>query len=142
MTKDNLYYLGKLGKPHGLLGFQYINIDKYFRDLDLSNVNISIGQKEYKIDNFKKHLKDRNLIKFENIDSVDESESLRNNEVFISSEYKYLTNKSNLPWPKFFIGYEFSRNVKKMQKNTKNIKEITLSYTFFKVNLKSEDKNV
>ena len=27
------------------------------------------------------------------------------------------------------------------QKNTKNIKEITLSYTFFKVNLKSEDKN-
>ena len=28
------------------------------------------------------------------------------------------------------------------QKNTKNIKEITLSYTFFKVNLKSEDKNV
>ena len=28
------------------------------------------------------------------------------------------------------------------QKNTKNIKEITLSYTFFKVNLKTEDKNV
>ena len=71
-----------------------------------------VGQKEYKIDNFKKHLKDRNLIKFENIDSVDESESLRNNEVFISSEYKYLTNKSNLPWPKFFIGYKFSSNVK------------------------------
>ena len=96
MTKDNLYYLGKLGKPHGLLGFQYINIDKYFRDLDLSNVNILIGQKEYKIDNFKKHLKDRNLIKFENIDSVDESESLRNNEVFISSKYKYLINKKML----------------------------------------------
>jgi len=112
LTKNNLYYLGKLGKPHGLLGFQYINIDKFFRDLDLSNVNILIGQKEYKIDNFKKHLKDRNLIKFENIDSVYESESLRDNEVFISSEYKYLTNKSNLPWPKFFIGYEFSSNVK------------------------------
>ena len=59
MSKENLYYLGKLGKPHGLLGCQYINIDKYFRDLDLSNVNILIGQKEYKIDNFKKISKDK-----------------------------------------------------------------------------------
>ena len=28
------------------------------------------------------------------------------------------------------------------EKNTKNLKEITLSYTFFKVKLKSKDKNV
>ena len=111
MTENNFYYLGKLGKPHGLLGFQYINIEMFFRDLNLSGLIVSIDQKEYRISKFKKHLKDRNLIKFENIDSIDESETLRDSEVFISSKFKNVVNKSNLPWPKFFIGDVLSDNI-------------------------------
>ena len=72
------------------------------------------------------------------IDTIDESESLRDSEVFISSKFKNVVNKSNLPWPKFFIGDVLSDNINLidyfytakliMCKVSKNNEEIVVSY--------------
>ena len=62
MTENSSYLIGKLGKPHGLQGYQYINIDKYFRDINMNDVSVVVDNHSYQIEDFKSHLKDRNLI--------------------------------------------------------------------------------
>ena len=111
LTENNSYLIGKLGKPHGLQGYQYINIDKYFRDINMNDVSVVVDDRSFQIEDFKSHLKDRNLIKFKHINSIDEAENNRNFDVYISDKYRFLKNKELLPWPGFFINYELSDEV-------------------------------
>ena len=106
LTENRSYLIGKLGKPHGLQGYQYINIDKYFRDIKMNDVSVVIDNNSLVIEDFKSHLKHRNLIKFKHINSIDEAENNRNFDVYISVKYRSLKNKELLPWPGFFINYE------------------------------------
>ena len=111
MTENSSYLIGKLGKPHGLQGYQYINIDKYFRDINMNDVSVVVDDRSFQIEDFKSHLKDRNLIKFKHINSIDEAENYRNFDVYIVDKYKTLKNKELLPWPGFFINYDLSNEV-------------------------------
>ena len=111
MTNNTLYQVAKLGKPHSLRGFQYINIDNFFRRFDLSNISMQVGNEELIVENFKTHLKDRNLIKFKDFDTIETIERLRDKVVSISDKYKNdFLNDSKLPWPGFFIGQELKGN--------------------------------
>lgn len=105
LTNKNLFYIGKLGKPHSLKGFQYINIEIFFRNQNLTNVELKVGKSNLIVDEFKSHLKNRNLIKFKTFDSIESIHSLRDSEVYISKDLinKFL-NENNLPWPGFFTG--------------------------------------
>ena len=96
MTENRSYLIGKLGKPHGLQGYQYINIDKYFRDIKMNDVSVVIDNNSLVIEDFKSHLKDRNLIKFKHINSIDEAENYRNFDVYIVDKYRTLKNKELL----------------------------------------------
>ena len=82
-----------------------------------------VGNEELVVENFKTHLKDRNLIKFKDFDTIESIERLRDKVVSISDKYKNdFLNDSKLPWPGFFInknlgtsnfvllGFSFSQN--------------------------------
>ncbi len=105
LTSNNLFYIGKLGKPHSLKGFQYINIEFFFRNQNLNNIELRVGNEYLIVDEFKSHLKNRNLIKFVNFDSIESIENLRNEDVYVSKNLinKFI-NENNLPWPGFFKG--------------------------------------
>ncbi len=111
MTNNTLYQVAKLGKPHSLRGFQYINIDIFFRRFDLSNISMQVGNEELIVENFKTHLKDRNLIKFKDFDTIESIERLRDNFVSISDKYKNdFLNDNKLPWPGFFINKNLGKS--------------------------------
>ena len=106
LTNNNLFYIGKLGKPHSLKGFQYINIEIFFRSQNLNNIELRVGNENLIVDKFKSHLKDRNLIKFVNFDSI---QNLRDADVYLSKKFidKFI-DENNLPWPGFFKGSEIT----------------------------------
>ena len=103
LTNNNLFYIGKLGKPHSLKGFQYINIEIFFRNQNLNNIELRVGNEYLIVDKFKNHLKNRNLIKFVDFDSIESIENLRDSDVYLSRKLinKFI-NINNLPWPGFF----------------------------------------
>ena len=109
LTNNNLFYIGKLGKPHSLKGFQYINIEIFFRSQNLNNIELRVGNENLIVDKFKSHLKDRNLIKFVNFDSIESIQGLRDAEVYLSQKFinKFI-DENNLPWPGFFKGSEIT----------------------------------
>ena len=105
LTNKKLYSVGKLGKPHSLKGYQYINIEYFFREFNLNGTIFYINDQEFKIQDFKKHLKNRNLIKFHSFESIESITNLRNQIVKVSSDtLNIFINKDKLPWPGFFIG--------------------------------------
>ena len=111
MTNHNLFLVGKLGKPHSLKGYQYINIEYFFRNFELKNTQFLIDGKDFVVEDFKTHLKNRNLIKFYSYDSIESINKLRNKTVKISSdETNLFINEENLPWPGFFIGHELKKD--------------------------------
>ncbi len=111
MTNHNLFLVGKLGKPHSLKGYQYINIENFFRNFDLKEARFQIDGKEFLVEDFKKHLKNRNLIKFYSYDSIEEISNLRNKLVKINMDVaSSFINEDKLPWPGFFIGHELREN--------------------------------
>ena len=83
MTNKKLYNIGILGKPHSLNGYLYINHEIFFRNLDLKNRKVYLNEKNYEIEEIKTHLKNRFLIKFKNINSIEAAEKLRNSKVSI-----------------------------------------------------------
>ena len=87
LTNNNLFYIGKLGKPHSLKGFQYINIEIFFRSQNLNNIELRVGNENLIVDKFKSHLKDRNLIKFVNFDSIESIQGLRDADVYLSKKF-------------------------------------------------------
>ena len=109
LTNNNLFYIGKLGKPHSLKGFQYINIEIFFRSQNLNNIELRVGNENLIVDKFKSHLKDRNLIKFVNFDSIESIQGLRDADVYLSKKFidKFI-DVNNLPWPGFFKGSEIT----------------------------------
>ena len=109
LTNNNLFYIGKLGKPHSLKGFQYINIEIFFRSQNLNNIELRVGNENLIVDKFKSHLKDRNLIKFVNFDSIESIQGLRDADVYLSKKFidKFI-DENNLPWPGFFKGSEIT----------------------------------
>jgi len=109
LTNNNLFYIGKLGKPHSLKGFQYINIEIFFRSQNLNNIELRVGNENLIVDKFKSHLKDRNLIKFVNFDSIESIQGLRDADVYLSQKFinKFI-DENNLPWPGFFKGSEIT----------------------------------
>ena len=109
LTNNNLFYIGKLGKPHSLKGFQYINIEIFFRSQKLNNIELRVGNENLIVDKFKSHLKDRNLIKFVNFDSIESIQGLRDADVYLSKKFinKFI-DENNLPWPGFFKGSEIT----------------------------------
>ncbi len=112
MTNQKFFPVGKLGKPHSLKGYQYINIEYFFRNFDLKETTFQIEGKDIVVEDFKKHLKNRNLIKFYSYDSIEKISELRNKTVKINTEVLDLfINEENLPWPGFFIGHELKKNM-------------------------------
>ncbi len=112
MTNQKFFPVGKLGKPHSLKGYQYINIEYFFRNFDLIETTFQIEGKDIVVEDFKKHLKNRNLIKFYSYDSIEKISELRNKTVKINTEVSDLfINEENLPWPGFFIGHELKKNM-------------------------------
>ena len=112
MTNQEFFPVGKLGKPHSLKGYQYINIEYFFRNFDLKETTFQIEGKDIVVEDFKKHLKNRNLIKFYSYDSIEKISELRNKTVKINTEVSDLfINEENLPWPGFFIGHELKKNM-------------------------------
>ena len=104
LTKKKLYSVGKLGKPHSLKGYQYINIEYFFREFNLNDKFFYIENNQFKVQDFKKHLKNRNLIKFHSFDSIESIANLRDQIVKVSSDtFNIFINTDNLPWPGFFI---------------------------------------
>ena len=111
LTNSNLFYVGKLGKPHSLKGFQYINIDIFFRNHNLDDIELKVGKDYLIVEDFKNHLKDRNLIKFTNFDTIESIQNLRDSDVSISKDLvDAFINESNLPWPGFFKGLEITND--------------------------------
>lgn len=109
------FLIGVLGKPHSLKGYQYIKIETFFKNLNLINIDLYIEDKVFKVEDFKKHLKDRNLIKFQKVVNINEAEMLRNRRVYISNNYSnILLNNENLPWPGFFLNTEINKNGQKL----------------------------
>ena len=109
LTNNNLFYIGKLGKPHSLKGFQYINIEIFFRSQNLNNIELRVGNENLIVDKFKSHLKDRNLIKFVNFDSIESIQNLRDADVYLSKKFiDKFKDENNLPWPGFFKGSEIT----------------------------------
>ncbi|MDB2326513.1 hypothetical protein N9V32_00800 [Candidatus Actinomarina sp.] len=104
MTKKNLFPLGVLGKPHALNGYIYLNHDVYFRKFNLSGLDVFINNEEYKIEDFKTHLKNRYLVKFKDLDSINEIVNFRDQDVLISLSEINNFISNNLPWPGFFVG--------------------------------------
>ena len=111
MTNKNYFLVGKLGKPHSLKGFQYINIEYFFRNFDLREITLQIDGVNFEVAEFKKHLKNRNLIKFKSYDTIESINKLRNMDVKINKDLLYtFLNEDILPWPGFFIGEELKSN--------------------------------
>ena len=111
MTNQNYFIVGKLGKPHSLKGFQYINIEYFFRNFDLKEITLRINDVDFVIEEFKKHLKNRNLIKFKSYDTIESISKLRNLDVKINIDLlSTFFNEDKLPWPGFFIGKELKSN--------------------------------
>ena len=107
MTNQNYFIVGKLGKPHSLKGFQYINIEYFFRNFDLKDITLQIEGVNFVVEEFKKHLKNRNLIKFKSYDTIESISNLRNMDVTINRDFiNTFINENKLPWPGFFIGEE------------------------------------
>ena len=118
MTNHNLFLVGKLGKPHSLKGYQYINIEYFFRNFDLKKTQFLIDGKNFVVEDFKTHLKNRNLIKFYSYDSIESINKLRNKTVKISSdETNLFINEEKLPWPGFFIGHELKKDNYNLESN-------------------------
>ena len=59
----------------------------------MNDVSVFIDNNSLVIEDFKSHLKDRNLIKFKHINSIDEAENNRNFDVYILDKYRSLKNK-------------------------------------------------
>ena len=111
MTNQKYFLVGKLGKPHSLKGFQYINIEYFFRNFDLREITLQIDGLDFEVEEFKKHLKNRNLIKFKSYDTIESISKLRNKDVKINRDLlDSFFNEDNLPWPGFFIGEELKSN--------------------------------
>ena len=111
MTNQNYFIVGKLGKPHSLKGFQYINIEYFFRNFDLKEITLQIEGVNFVVEEFKKHLKNRNLIKFKSYDTIESISKLRNKDVKINRDLlDTFLNENKLPWPGFFIGKELKGN--------------------------------
>ena len=111
MTNQSYFVVGKLGKPHSLKGFQYINIEYFFRNFDLKEITLQINDVDFVVEEFKKHLKNRNLIKFKSYDTIESISKLRNLDVKININLlSTFFNEDKLPWPGFFIGKELKSN--------------------------------
>ena len=111
MTNQDYFIVGKLGKPHSLKGFQYINIEHFFRNFDLKKITLQIDGVNLIVEEFKKHLKNRNLIKFKSYDTIESISKLRNMVVKINKDLlNSFFNEDKLHWPGFFIGEELKCN--------------------------------
>ena len=111
MTNQNYFIVGKLGKPHSLKGFQYINIEYFFRNFDLKEITLQIEGVNFVVEEFKKHLKNRNLIKFKSYDTIESISNFRNMDVKINRVLlDTFLNENKLPWPGFFIGQKLKGN--------------------------------
>jgi len=111
LTNQSYFVVGKLGKPHSLKGFQYINIEYFFRNFDLKEITLQINDVDFVVEEFKKHLKNRNLIKFKSYDTIESISKLRNLDVKININLlSTFFNEDKLPWPGFFIGKELKSN--------------------------------
>jgi ribosomal 30S subunit maturation factor RimM len=107
---NNLFTLGILGKPHALHGYVYLNHDVYFRQFDLTGLQVFINGNQYEIEDFKKHLKDRYLIKFKGLNSISDIEVFRNKNIYINSDQVTSYVSENLPWPGFFVESKLMTN--------------------------------
>ena len=90
---------------------QYINIEYFFRNFNLKEITLQIEGVNFVVEEFKKHLKNRNLIKFKSYDTIESISKLRNMDVKINKDLlDSFFNEDKLPWPGFFIGQELKNN--------------------------------
>jgi len=101
--------IGKIGKPHGLNGYAYVHINEYIKSLDFKDIPVKISREDLDIDIVKKHLKNRNLIKLKNIDTIEQVSVYRNKYIFADSKY-FINLKTKLPWPELFINESIDNN--------------------------------
>jgi len=115
LTNQNYFLVGKLGKPHSLKGFQYINIEYFFRNFELKETILQIDGINFVVEEFKKHLKNRNLIKFKSYDTIESIIKLRDMDVKMDINLiDTFINEDKLPWPGFFVGQDLKSNSNKL----------------------------
>ena len=83
--------------------------------LDLKETKLQIDGVDFVIEEFKQHLKNRNLIKFHSYDTIESISKLRNLDVKINKDLlNSFINKDKLPWPGFFTGHELKNSTYKL----------------------------
>ena len=79
--------------------------------MKLREIKLQIDGVYFEVAEFKKHLKNRNLIKFKSYDTIESISKLRNMDVKINKDLlNSFFNEDKLPWPGFFIGEELKSN--------------------------------
>jgi len=67
------------------------------------------------VEEFKKHLKNRNLIKFKSYDTIESIIKLRDMDVKMDINLiDTFINEDKLPWPGFFVGHDLKSNNNKL----------------------------
>jgi len=110
LIKQTKYNFATLGKPHSLKGYLYINHEIFFRKFSFKNEKVYINEKEYIVEDLKPHLKNRYLVKFKTVDTIEKAEELRNNSVYIIDEKKDIYLFEGLPWPGFYVNKSLNKN--------------------------------
>jgi len=112
LINKEFYNIGILGKPHSLKGFLYINHEIFFRNLDLNNRKVYVKDQKKEIQELKPHLKNRYLIKFKDINTVEYAERLRNQMISITKNDLDNFMNNGLPWPGFFVNKTINDEIK------------------------------
>ena len=101
--------IGKIGKPHGLKGYAYVHLNEYIKNIDFKDIQVNISGEDFYIYEIKKHLKNRNLIKLNNIDTIDRIKIYRDKNIYTEMNNLFDMNM-DLPWPELFLSKPLASN--------------------------------
>ena len=123
MTKT--FIIGKLGKPHGLQGYAYVHLNDYLKTYEFKDIGVQMNNQSFTIQEIKSHLKNRHLIKFYKINTIEDIEKKRDNYLHVSFNTMMKMNH-RLPWPELLLGERI--------KNNENLEIFVSSYTVYSSN--------
>ena len=123
MTKT--FIIGKLGKPHGLEGYAYVHLNDYLKKYNFKDIDVQMNNKSFTIEEIKSHLKNRHLIKFYKINTIEDIEKKRDTYIHVSFNTLIKMNQY-LPWPELLFGERI--------KNNENLEIFVSNYTVYNSN--------
>tara|TARA_B100000586_G_scaffold22101_1_gene14653 strand:+ start:2324 stop:2818 length:495 start_codon:yes stop_codon:yes gene_type:complete len=101
--------IGKIGKPHGLKGYAYVHLNEYIKSFDFKDMQVKISGEHLYIYEVKKHLKNRNLIKLKKIDTIDQVNIYRNQNILANTK-NFIDLNIDLPWPEILLNESIANN--------------------------------